>query len=272
MVLTKWLNSKLETKYRYDTLYSATGINTLGSDVKFNQAITGPSDCYTILPNVSQAVAEGGRIGQDIQPLSLVVKLGLSLVQPSKQVASAGIPLPGYGTDTAGPEDITVHIFFLKSKLFPDFLQVGNVNVANDLMCEYNGQAEQKFDGSYWSSRLMVNTNKYNVIKHLKIRMRKSGGYYSYVRTVNDLGNYDPESFPYNIGNTGANQVLSVNVRIPTPKTLTYKGNFDVQPIDYCPFMCAGWTVNDFPLAQPIATNFYPLAITGRVMLKYKDA
>jgi len=273
MVLTKFLNSKLETKYRWWVPESLTGGFTLLADQKFDQAISGTSDCFQLMPRISQGLGVSERIGEDISPISLKLMLGISLVVPTFKVGSyASLPPPTYGTVMSGPEDITVHIFILKSRVFPDFHSSSQINIGADLMCEYNGQQQQKFTGDYWSTRLQVNTEKYNVIRHIKLRMRKAAGYYSYVKNVSEGGNYDPATNVENVSTNMGSHTMNLSIRVPVPRKLTYQQANYSMPENYNPFMCAGWTANEYPLTPLLPTTFYPLSMTGRVLFKYKDA
>ena len=266
MVLTKWLNSKLETKFIYTSPVQASILaGTLTQDIKFNQSISSAADCYMLMPPIQQGVGVNNRIGQDIMPLSFKLQLCMSLVLGSNEVNSLS------DSANSGPEDITVHVFMLRSKVYPDSTQQLSLNVGADLMCTFNGQNEQQFDGNYWSSRLMVNREKYHVLHHKAIRLRKATGYQSYVRQASSEGLVEPTDAVATPATPGA-QMAQFTLDIPCPKRLTYSTAFTQQPENYAPFICIGWVANEYPVASPLVRAYYPLAVTARTMFKYKDA
>jgi len=242
---------------------SAIGGNLI-ADVKFNQGITSAADCYMCMPFVSQGVGVNQRVGAEIQPLSFKLQLCLSLVGGADEVIGAT-------SKDHGPEDITVHVFMLRSKLFPDMSQQYSLNVGSDLMCQFNGQLPQAFDGTYWASRLIPNRTLYHVLHHKKIRLRKGAGYQSYVKEVSEYGNDNPTNSLYALDTPGA-QMAQLTLDIPAPKKLVYEGPFNTFPRDYAPFVCIGWVSNEFPIAKPLNQNYYPLAVTARTFFKFKDA
>ena len=266
MVLTKWLNSKLETKYVYSTPVQCTVLQpSLLNDTLFNQSITSTIDCYGLMPVCPQGVGVNQRIGEQIQPLSLKLQLALSLVTPTNLVTPLGT------SGNSGPEDITVHVYILRSKDFPSWQQQYSLNVGTDLLSPYQGQNELPFDGTYWNSKLPVNTVKYNVLHHKQIRLRKSAGYQSYVKYADQNSSNDPAGALNCVSQTG-NQTAYLSLNIPIPKMLQYSNSAFNMPEDYFPFMCIGWVSNEYPLSAQWTRQLYPLAVTARTYLKFKDA
>jgi len=141
-----------------------TGIG-LTNDVLFNHSITA-GDKYRLVPNIPNGTLNGQRIGNEIQPISLKVKLALTLTAPSRLVTSSG------DGDT-GPEDITAHVFFLKSKKFPDFTNVGSINLTQLLQVMPNNSLYAPFTGQYWDKHYVVNSEDFTLIKRLAIRLKE---------------------------------------------------------------------------------------------------
>lgn len=216
------------------------------------------------MPTVAQGVGVNQRVGEQIQPLRLKLQVALSLVTPTNQVATLG------NSGNSGPEDITVHVYILRSKEFPSFQQQYSLNVGADLLMTAQGQDERPFDGNYWNAKLPVNANKYSVLHHKQIRLRKSAGYQSFVKFADVNAVNDPAGALNCVSQTG-NQMAYLSLNIPIPKVLQYDTQ-NTLPDNYFPFMCIGWTSNEYPLQHNWARQLYPLAVTARTWLTYKDA
>lgn len=240
----------------------------LTTDVRFNQYISGQEDIYRILPNVAQGLNQDQRIANQIEPKSLLLKLAVQLVQPSKEVF--GELSPG-GNTYSYPENITCHIFILRSRQVDDPALVVNIPI-DQLMMIGPGMGTKPFDGSYWNSRLAVNTNQFTAIKHIKLHLRKGSSWYSYVNNCNVNGTSIPAQLPQDGAYSSPDQALKeFNIRIPVPKKLIYTNETFEQPKNFFPFMAVGWTKNEYPVSTAWTRSFYPLAISARTLFKFND-
>jgi len=233
------------------------------NDTVFNHSITS-GDKYRLLPNIPAGTLNGQRIGLEIQPISLKVRLALTLTAPTRLVTTSG------DGDT-GPEDITAHCFFLKSKKFPDFANVGSINLTQLLQVMPNNGNFSAFTGAYWEQHCVVNSEDFTLIKWLRIRLKRAAGYQSYVAQIEYSGVYDVQQAIFTDNVPGA-QTADVTVDIPLPKNLQYRQTGDLQPQDFNPFMVVGWTKNAYPLTTAGSSNTYPLAISARTYFRYRDS
>jgi len=261
--LSKWLNSKSEIKNIFDSPTNFTTGFTLTTDTLFNCSITS-GDKYRLLPNVPVGTNNGQRIGLEIQPISLKVRLALTLTAPS-------IDIDSRGDGDTGPEDITAHIFFLKSKKFPDFANVGAISLSQLLQVMPNNGTFSAFSGAYWEQHCVVNSEDFTLIKRIQVRLKRAAGYQSYVAQVVQSGNYQPNQAIFT-DNVPGGQTADIAVDIPLPKELQYRTTTDVQPQDFNPFMVVGWTKNAYPLSSAPPSTLFPLAISGRTYFRYRDS
>lgn len=268
LALNKWINSKSETKVVFGTPGTYDGTSNLLNDVLFNQAIT-PGDKYAILPSVTNGTGPAQRIGNQLQPLSLKLQLTFNLTTPTSKVSSTLIR-PGSGDGDSGPEDITVHLYILKSKVFPNFDQASSIDLTNLLTPSSNSTQFSSFDGTYWPSKFQVNRELFNVISHKAIRLKKAAGYQSYVKYADTTGATLPGG-ALNTQDTPGSQMAQITEYIPLPKMLQYKATTDLQPADWNPFFVIGWTSNEYPITRAWTHQYYPLSVTGRVTFKFKD-
>ena len=265
-MLRKFLQNTAETKRIYSSPVTASGSgSTLINDTKFNQTISSVAEIYRLIPDVDQGEGFDERTGNQIEPKRLTVQLALSLVTPSSAVTATGLG----GNAISYPENITVHIFFLKSRQVADVANYTAIPIT-ELMSEGGGQNAQQFDGSFWNAQLGVNSNLFSVIKHLKINMKKGNGWSSYVSYAEQSGSSVPPQLPCD-GQADFNRVHRINVNIPMPKKLTYDSDFTKQPSNYFPFMVAGYTRNEYPVTTAWANTWYPLAISARTLFTYTD-
>lgn len=219
---------------------------------------------YRLVPNVAQGLNVDQRVGNEIMPKSLRIQLALQLVQPGANI------VPG-GNNYSSPENITCHIFILKSREVQDQQDASNVDIAH-MMSPYNGQRSGPFTGDYWPSREPVNKNLFTVIHHKKIHMRKGAGWYSFVNNANVMGTAQP-TVPCQDGaySSPDQAVVELTLNVPMPKKLVYINETAEQPRNFFPFMCIGWTKNEYPLTQAWNRDFTPLAVSARTYFKYTD-
>jgi hypothetical protein len=268
LALNKWISSKADIKQVYSTPFSTgVGGGALTNDVAFNQSISQLADIYHLLPNVIQGLNSDQRVGNQIEPKSLRIQLALQLISPSAIVMP-----PTGGTQITYPENITVHLFFLRSRQVDDPTLVGNIPITQLMARSPEGLNPQEFDGSYWNSRLPINRAQFSVIKHIQVHMRKGNGWYSFVNNSNVTGMLVPPQLGQDGAYSSPDQAVKhMTISIPVPKKIYYANELQNQPKNYFPFMCVGWTKNEYPLSTPWQRDFFPLAISARTFFKFND-
>lgn len=224
--IVKSVNRKeAETKYVMQSPTSLGG-SVLSDFVGFSQAITSSNECYRLIPNISRNAFSVGREGDVITPLSLTVKGRVSL--------NTAVPV------SAG---VLVHIFFLTSKSVKSWKAAGSAgNTIPITRLLDNGQDSKiGFGGDHYSSMMKVNKDEFTVIKHLRIHLTKPVGLVNYASTAGDLSGQA-------VSIEQGKFAKDFTVKIPLPARFQYStadNDVVVQPTNYAPFMCCGWTYDD---------------------------
>lgn len=255
----------MEVKTAYSTAVNFSTGATMISDVLFNHSIT-PGDKYRLMPGITIGTFNGNRVGNQIQPLSFKVQLCLSLSLPSATASGGYIS----STTDSGPEDLTAHVYFLKSKKFPDYDNMGSISLTSMLTPMANYGVYSGFTGDWWTAKSIVNSNDFTLIKHLQVRLTKGAGYQSYMAQINETGDGNPQQALFATDVSGRPWAYHT-VNIPVPKMLQYKDTTSSQPVDYNPFMVIGWVRNSYPFAVLGANTTFPLAVSARTLFRYKD-
>lgn len=224
------------------------------------------------MPPVGTGSAVYHRVGEEIEPLRLKVQLTLSLVTPTFDVNR--LTDPQLGTLDSGPEDITAHVYVFFSRRFPNFED--RTNPAFDLNYFLKRAQESntayQYQGTHENGKMVVNNQEFKKVHHFAIRLKKAAGYQSYVRMISSNGG-DPQREPdqHVQAPALASQVADLTFYIPLPKKLRYQVQASNQPECFTPYMCIGWSSNDYPLESVSSPNLTPLAVTGSCHLWYKD-
>lgn len=234
--------------------------STLLTPTSFSTAITSYHELFSCIPLLGQGTAAYARIGDYIQPRKCIVDLHAALRDPHDMDAR-------FGTEI-WPEDITVHIFFLTSRKVKDPLLASQIDI-NTLM-GFDGHQTSSFDGYLLNADKPVNKADFSVIKRLRFRLRRVNGVPSLVQWTGQQATTGPITDQPLIADSGHTDHRRFKVSIPMPKRLQYKEPSSTQPMNYFPFMCAGFTYNHAPLTQ-LPSNFLPLTIMASSQLYYTD-
>lgn len=277
--LTKWINSKAETKYAFNYIHQCNR-----PDVELIDRRIGPTIArdarWIILPPVTTGNSVFTRVGKEIEPLRLKVKMTLSLITPSREVnwvANNAVPPPPepYGDFNSGPEDITAHVYVFFSKLFPDWAQRNNDDWTMLHFLKHSNQANAAygFEGVHENGKMVMNTEEFRPVHHFAIRLKKGAGYQSYVRMITtnppEAGTRDPEDRLSAF--TSASQFADLTFSVPLPKKLSYAAQANAYPEHYCPYLAVSWSSNEYPMERPCLDTVTPLAVTATTHLWYKD-
>lgn len=233
---------------------------------------------WLVFPGVLAGTSQYTRIGQEIEPLKLQVKMTLSLVSPTRIVQSL---IPGehpLGTQNSGPEDITAHVYIYFSKLYPDYND-WNVPGWPQHMDRFLVQAKQSpssyaYVGTHANGKMIMNPDEFKGVHHFAIRLRKGAGYQSYSRmlsadAINNTG--DPQQLE-ELSSTGqGSQYADLTFDIPCPKKLYFANSANSFPEHWCPYMSVGWSSNQYPMESGVDPQRAALACTSTVNFWYKD-
>ena len=228
----------LETKLRIKAPYNYNTGQTLEDFVQFSTAITSTNEVYALIPKVPMGVDDFQRIGNQIQPISLTVKVNCAL----GSAASGQIYADFYFCTAKGVKDVKLTN------------QVPTGNFLND-----GDGTNVPYDGTRFTSMLPVNASQFTLLKHKRILLRKGG--------------FDPNTL-YSGGGSPTDMVQqntsSFSVKIDLPKTLTYQLNAEETPTNAFPFMMIGFTATDY--FGQTALSSLPLYVQAQSHLYYKDA
>ena len=236
---------------------------------------------WIIMPPVTTGTAVFNRIGKEIEPLRLKVKMTLSLITPTREVnyvTNNAVPPPPqpFGDFNSGPEDITAHVYVFFSKLFPDWAQKDDPDWTMLHFLKHSNQANAAygFDGTHENGKMVMNTEEFRPVHHFAIRLKKGAGYQSYVRMVtSNPGDgpipRDPED--HLTAFTSASQFADLTFSVPLPKKLTYAAQANGYPEHFNPYLAVAWSSNEYPMERPCIPELTPLAVTATTHLWYKD-
>jgi len=236
-----------------------TPTTNLYSPTAFTTAITGPGEVYALVPTLAQGVGATARNGDYIEPRKLVVDLRATLLS-SRDVAGA------FGNEI-WPEDIMVHIFFLKSKTIKDQRLWQQLDFTK--LMGFDGHQTGAFDGTNMNADKPVNKENFIVIKRLKFRLKRSAGFPSLVQYQGAAPVTGPPTLVPMISDGGMD-TRRFKVNIPMPKKLQFPEPSNIACENFFPFMVAGWTYTHAPLDQTVS-NLSPLSIQATTQFYYTD-
>ena len=240
--VTTVLKRAMETKLKIAAPYNYNNGNTLEDFTQFSTAITGTSELYSLIPPVTIGDDDYQRIGNQIQPTSLTVKIQAAL-------------------GALASSSVYVDFWFLHSKNIKDGRQTAQLPIQK-LLNDGQGQ-NVPYDGTSYTGMLPLNKTEFTLIKHIRILLKKPYG--------------DPQGLysgagapPASIYSLAAN-TKTLSVRIPLPDKLTYEQRTDYVPTNTFPFMAIGFTAAD-QFGGTALTPTLPIYVQAQSHLYYKDS
>lgn len=176
----------------------------------FNSAITSAGELYNLLPDLSQG-------DNDYQRTASRVKVNYLTVEGMIKITN---------TATA-PEPKEVILYMLEDKVQTDASQLSSLGTPNFLN---NNGLSQNMDGTFATMSLPVDTERFKVLKKVRVRLTQ---------------NYMPASTQSGVIDNGA--VLYHHFRIKfnwsksKSKTMIYRNASDTQPVNRNYFFCLGY-------------------------------
>lgn len=231
-----------ETKLKIAAPFNYNSGTTLEDFVQFSTAITGTGELYALIPPVLVGDDDYQRIGNQIQPTSLTVKIQCAL-------------------GALASSSVYVDFWFLHSKNIKDAKQTAQVAIQK-LLNDGNGQ-NVPYDGTSYTGMLPINKTEFTLIKHVRILLKKPYG--------DPQGLYSGAGAPPNSVYSLAANTKNLSVKIPLPKKLTYEQRTDYVPSNTFPFMAIGFTATD-QFGGSALTPTLPIYVQAQSQLYYKDA
>jgi len=231
---------KEETKLVIDAPKNFNSGNTLETWTQFTSGITSTSELYSLLPPVGVGTNDYQRVGNVIQPTSLVNKIKVCMVGRSVPSCS-----------------VYVDLFFLTSKTIKDYHL--NASILTDKLMNVGDGTNAPYDGTSFTAMYPINKSLYNVIKWKRIKLQKSD------KNPNQLWTSGEEP-----SSSTSYYSTEFSVKIPCPKKLLYRDSTQAWPTNFYPFMCAGFHATD--QNGDTALLSAALRIQAQSHLYYKDA
>lgn len=230
-VVKSVLNRQTETKY-------------VGADVvsaRFNCTISGPSECYPCLPNVTVGTAGHQRIGDKIRPKYLIIKGKLM-----------------YDTSQAGsyiPPN-TVRLLILSQKNVKVSSEVStNVDTAHLLKDNIGTDVARSYSGGDWDNLAPINKDLFHVYMDKKVKMR--------AQIEKNLGDNNT------VLGYATQHTYTFTCRVKCPATLFFDDGNGNQANNFAPFFCMGAVMDDASGAVTVAT---PWRCSVQSVLYFTDA
>lgn len=230
-----------ETKYVSEALYQMNGATIPGAWIGFSSAITGVGEIYAGMPHISQGTDDHNRIGNQINPKRLRIKLDIACK---------------YFPDTSA-RDRTVHVFVLTAKSVKSLDNYTSIPITQ-LLDRGNG-TKTTFDGTQFHAQFPVNTSEFTVLKHKAMRMVQGFGLANSVPGV-DAGSTDGVISP-------AHSYARIALNVKTPAKFKYDRASQTFPTNYAPFLVIGFTHNN---SNGVAPSDF-VQVLGQTQLYYTD-
>ena len=240
--VTSLIKRQQETKLKIAAPVNYNSGNTLEDFTQFSTAITGTSELYMLIPPVTIGDDDYQRIGNQIQPTSLNVKIQCAL-------------------GALASSSVYVDFWFLHSKNIKDGRQTAQLPIQK-LLNDGNGQ-NVPYDGTSYTAMLPLNKTEFTLIKHIRILLKKPYG--------DPQGLYSGAGAPPNSVYSLAANTQTLSVKIPLPKKLMYEQRTDYVPTNVFPFMAVGFTAAD-QFGGTALTPTLPIYVQAQSHLYYKDA
>jgi len=211
---------------------------SLRQDLGFNSTITGPAECYALMPSITQGTDDYQRIGDRISGRTLYIKGHINY--------NAAF-LDTVGVNNYVPPS-TVRVMILSQKNIKSNNQLGLVDTANLLKDNVATGAGRSYSGSMTDNLAPINKDLFKVHLDKKIKMncvyQQSDG----------------------TGSSGwvGQKTAYFRCAIKLPKTLFYDTTNGDVPNNFAPFFCLGGVCDDgsspFTLQTPYRVTFLSTA------------
>lgn len=220
--------------------YARAEIQPGGQPLLFNSPITAYTECYNMLPVITQGTDSMNRIGDKLRPKSLVVNLYIT--------ANGTLPTSMLQR---------VRLFVLEDKSIRNWANISSTPIGTALL-DF-GSFLGGFSGLPNCELIRVNKRRYKVIKDSTVTLSKGTGLTPNVGGINGTQTF-----------VSGQQYHKMTFKIPTPAVLHYSSPMDPYPTNFAPFMCLGYTQPDGDAAPD--SGVFKVAVQFSSHLDYEDA
>lgn len=235
------MRAPAETKYVSESLYQMTGGATPGAWIGFSSAITGVGEIYAAIPRTTQGLDDNNRIGNQLSPKSVNIKLDISTKV--------------YNDNSA--RDRMVHVFLLTAKSVKSLDNYSAIPITQ-LLNKGDG-TNVAFDGTQFTAQYPVNTSEFTILKHKTMRMVQGYGIANSL-TAPNVGTTDGVISP-------SHQYARINMKVKVPATFKYDRASQRFPTNYAPFLVIGFTHNN---NNSVALSDF-VQVLGQTQMRYTD-
>jgi len=198
-------------------------------DANFNSSISAASECYKILPDVSEGTDGHERIGNKIKPKYLVVK--------------GKLHYSGVDQGTYFPPN-TARLLILTQKNVKCNAQISStVDPALLLKDNVGTDAARPYNGTNFDNLAPINKELFNVLMDKKVKLR--------AQIEKQLGNNNT------VLAYGNQKTITWSVKIKCPAELTFDDTNGNTPNNFAPFFCMGGVNDDSTTGPWITTTPY---------------
>lgn len=230
-----------ERKYVSESLYQMNGGATPGAWIGFSSAITGVGEIYAAMPRTTQGLDAHHRIGNQISPKSLLIKLDISTKTYNDNAA----------------RDRQVHVFLLTAKSVKALDNYTAIPITQ--LLDKGDGTNVAFDGTQFTAQYPVNKQEFTILKHKSMRMVQGYGIANSLTAVN-VGTTDGVISP-------SHQYAHITMKVKIPKVFKYDRATQRFPTNYAPFLVIGFTHNNSNSVAP--SDF--VQVLGQTQLTFTD-
>lgn len=234
-----------ETKLVIEDVPNLAGGTTLTNFVAFSSGITGVSEIYPAIPQLTQGDGSNQRVGDVVEPKSLTVALNIAVKN---------------GPSDAFSTDKIVHVYLMTSKAVKDLANYTAIPIGQ--MLDYGNGTSGGFDGTSGAAMYPVQKKSFTVLKHWVKRM-SSGFGHPIGSTGTTAGNADSVITP-------STSYAMLRLKVKIPKKLKYAVSASTYPNNYAPFFVVGWTRADS--AGNSAPSFINTYVQAKTAMYYQDS
>jgi hypothetical protein len=242
--IKKLVADPVEVKYVATACKNPGALTNIGNFTGFSSGITGVSEIYAAMPQITQGTDNYQRIGDTIAPVRCDVDLRIEVASLNDNNAY----------------DRTVHVFLLEAvsvKSLPNYTAIPIIQMLN------NGQGGRvDFNGTLYHSKFPINRDAFKVLHHKKVRLVKGFGNPVSSASVT-AGTTDGIISP-------SGHYVDLKLPVKLPKTLKYETAGVYYPLNAAPFFVIGWVDNITTNTASSMTG--SLSVMGRTNMYYRDA
>lgn len=227
--------------------YAEKKLAGVNLDLSFNSTIGSSSECYPLLPTITEGTAGNQRIGNKIRPKYLIVK---GKIQYNNSFLDTA------GTQFIPPCTVRAMILTQKSVRYSGAVST-DVDVSHLLKDNIGTDVARSYSGTQYDNLAPINTELFNVIMDKKIKFN----WINHQVVLTDPG----VSISHDSGN---DRTKYFYCKVPVPANLYFDDGSGNYPNNFAPFFCFGSVMDDGSSPWTASTPYH---VTIQSALYYTD-